>query len=58
MPSGGVYLISPELSTALQLTIASSGVLDFGSPPPRWITGSPFSRSRAAVWFSFKVTDS
>ncbi len=27
----------------------------FGSPPPRWMTGSPFSRSFAAVSLSFRV---
>jgi hypothetical protein len=38
--------------------MASMGALLFGSPPPRWITGSPLSRSNAAVSFSFRVGDS
>ena len=58
MPSGGVYLTSPVLSRAVQLTMASMGVLLFGSPPPRWMTGSPLSLSSAAVSFSFRVGDS
>ena len=35
MPSAGVYLMSPELSNAVQLRMASMGALLFGSPPPR-----------------------
>src|SRR5215831_11675976 len=38
--------------------MASTGALVFGSPPPRWMTGSPFSRRRAAVSFSLSVADS
>jgi hypothetical protein len=38
--------------------MASMGALFLGSPPPRWMTGSPLSRSRAAVSFSFNVGDS
>ena len=30
----------------------------FGSPPPRWMTGSPLSLRSAAVSFSFRVGDS
>ena len=45
-------------SSDAQLITASMGALLFGSPPPRWMTGSPFSRSRAAVSFSFRVGDS
>src|SRR5512140_3673857 len=58
MPSAGVYLISPLFNSAVQLRMASMGVLLFGSPPPRWMTGSPFSLSSAAVSFSFRVGDS
>src|SRR5271157_1496840 len=58
MPSAGVYFTSPVLSRDAQLTMASMGALLFGSPPPRWITGSPLSRSKAAVSFSFRVGDS
>src|ERR1035441_6275202 len=57
-PSAGVYFTSPVWSREEQLTIASMGALFLGSPPPRWITGSPFSRSMAAVSFSFRVGDS
>src|ERR1035441_2345880 len=57
-PSAGVYFTSPVLSREEQLTMASMGALFLGSPPPRWITGSPFSRSMAAVSFSFRVGDS
>src|ERR1019366_3228376 len=58
MPSAGVYFTSPVLSRDAQLTMASMGALLLGSPPPRWITGSPLSRSSAAVSFSFRVGDS
>src|ERR1039458_7288861 len=58
MPSAGVYLTSPVWSRDVQLTMASMGVLLLGSPPPRWMTGSPLSRSNAAVSFSFRVGDS
>ena len=58
MPSAGVYRTSPVFSSAAQLTMASMGALLFGSPPPRWMTGSPFSLSSAAVSFSFRVGDS
>src|ERR1017187_5839752 len=57
-PSAGVYFTSPVCSREEQLTMASMGALFLGSPPPRWITGSPFSRSMAAVSFSFRVGDS
>src|SRR5208337_3629201 len=58
MPSAGVYFTSPVLRRDAQLTMASMGALLFGSPPPRWITGSPLSRSSAAVSFSLRVGDS
>ena len=58
MPSAGVYFTSPVCSRDEQLTMASMGALLLGSPPPRWITGSPFSLSKAAVSLSFKVGDS
>src|SRR5271169_2440373 len=58
MPSGAVYRISPVLRREVQLMTASMGALDLGSPPPRWMTGSPFSRRRAAVSFSLRVADS
>src|SRR5664280_769149 len=57
-PSAGVYFTSPVCSREEQLTMASMGALLLGSPPPRWITGSPLSRSNAAVSFSFRVGDS
>jgi hypothetical protein len=38
--------------------MASMGALFLGSPPPRWMTGSPFSFSNAAVSFNFRVGDS
>jgi hypothetical protein len=56
--SAGVYFTSPVLRRAAQLTMASMGALLLGSPPPRWITGSPLSRSKAAVSFSLRVGDS
>src|ERR1035441_5211916 len=58
IPSAGVYFTSPVASSAVQLTMASTGALLFGSPPPRCLTGSPFSRSSAAVSFSLSVGDS
>src|ERR1035441_10651591 len=58
MPSAGVYFTSPVCSRAVQLTMASMGALLLGSPPPRWMTGSPFSFNNAAVSFSFNVGDS
>src|ERR1035438_496048 len=58
MPSAGVYFTTPVLSSEAQLMMASIGVLLLGSPPPRWMTGSPFSRSNAAVSFSLSVGDS
>src|ERR1022692_172596 len=57
-PSAGVYLTSPVCRRDEQLTMASMGALFLGSPPPRWMTGSPLSLSRAAVSFSFSVGDS
>src|SRR5512141_3049492 len=58
MPSAGVYRISPVFSIDEQLMIASIGVRLLGSPPPRWMTGSPLSLSRAAVSLSLRVGDS
>src|SRR6516225_2840823 len=57
-PSAGAYFTSPVLSCVAQFTTASIGALLLGSPPPRWMTGSPLSFSRVAVWFSFSVGDS
>jgi hypothetical protein len=57
-PSAGVYFTSPVWSREEQLTMASMGALFLGSPPPRWMTGSPLSRSMAAVSFSLRVGDS
>src|SRR3990170_3889306 len=58
IPSVGVYLMSPRLSMAAELNTALMGVLFFGSPMPRWITGSPRSRSRRASSFSRRVAES
>ena len=43
------------MSCVEQLSTASSGAFVLGSPPPRWMTGSPFSLSFAAVSLSFRV---
>src|ERR1700757_1249011 len=57
-PSAGAYFTSPVLSCVAQFTTASIGALLLGSPPPRWMMGSPLFLSRAAVSFSFSVGDS
>src|SRR5512140_2959112 len=57
IPSAGVYLMSPVFRTWAELMIALIGAFDFGSPPPRWMTGSPLSRSIVAVSFSLSVGD-
>ena len=57
-PSGGEYLTSPELSLAAELSTAVMGVLFFGSPMPRLMTGSPRWRMRRAVSLSARVGDS
>ena len=55
IPSVGVYLISPVFYLAAELRIAVLGALFFGSPTPRWMTGSPFERNNRASSFSFRV---
>jgi hypothetical protein len=40
---------------AAELRIAVIGVLFFGSPIPKWITGSPFSRKSRASSFNAMV---
>src|SRR4030042_589566 len=55
VPSTGVYLTSPSFSLAAALKMALMGVLFFGSPIPRWMTGSPFSRRMRASSFSASV---
>src|SRR3990172_12992107 len=55
IPSAGAYLISPVFKCATVDNIASIGTLLFGSPPPRWIAGSPFSFSIANFSLRAKV---
>ena len=55
IPSAGAYLTSAELRRDAAETIASIGALLLGSPPPKWITGSPFSFSIAALSFKARV---
>jgi len=57
-PSDGQYFTSPWLSFAAELRMAGMGVLFLGSPMPRWMTGSPRSRSSRASSFSRSVGDS
>jgi hypothetical protein len=40
---------------AAELRMAAIGVLFFGSPTPRWMTGSPFSRKIRASSFNATV---
>jgi hypothetical protein len=58
MPSDGAYLISPPDSRAAEARIAVIGALFFGSPMPRWMTDSPFSRRILASSFRRRVGDS
>ena len=58
VPSVGTYFTLPLVRRAAELTIAASGALFFGSPPPRWITGWPCAASSAARSFRASVADS
>ena len=57
-PSVGEYLMSPVTSFDAVLRMAFSGALFLGSPIPRWMTGSPRSRSNRASSLSRSVGDS
>jgi len=58
IPSVGEYLMSPVFNLADEFKIALIGALFFGSPMPRWITGSPRWRRSSASSFSRRVGDS
>ncbi|MFA5788243.1 MAG: hypothetical protein WDA71_14865 [Actinomycetota bacterium] len=45
------------MSLEAALRMAAKGALFFGSPMPRWITGSPLSRRRRASSLSLRVED-
>ena len=58
VPSGGVYLTSPEVSLAAELRMAVIGALFFGSPMLILMTGSPRSLKILASSLSASVGDS
>src|SRR6266571_1958266 len=57
-PSGATYFTSPVVNLAAEAITAEMGVLFFGSPIPKLITGSPRSRNKRASSFNAKVGDS
>ena len=56
---GGIakHVRQVEDPDAIPAAMADSGALLSGSPPPRWMTGSPARRIRLAFAFNFKVAE-